>query len=150
MGHREGALRTFDSEPRAIVELSCVLHAPLHSHRNDEWAGNRKDDTGDTPDFLERVERAYLRAVLKRFNLGAPFFPYKVETDLSKRTDWLTTQYFDTTEEEQANFPWTTVSQDMSLRYLGKWDVGDDGSFTDEMFSQFYMAGSVPVALAQL
>lgn len=77
-----------------------------------------------------------------------PFNAYKVESSLSERTKWLTTQYFDTTEEKLEGFPWATVSQDMSLRYLGNWDVGDDGSFTDEMFSQFYMAGSDPVALA--
>ena len=86
----------------------------------------------------------------KRLNILLPPFPwerYKVKSDLSARTDWLTTQYFDTTEVEVEGFPWATVSQDMSLRYLGKWEVGDDGSFNDEMFSQFYMAGSDPAQL---
>ena len=34
--------------------------------------------------------------------------------------------HFDTREEEKENFPWAKVSQDMSLRYLGNWDL-DDG-----------------------
>ena len=83
--------------------------------------------------------------MLKSFGLGAPHWPnppYKVASELSARTEWLTTQYFDTTEVEQPDRPGEMVSQDMSLRYLGKWDVGDDGSFDDKMFSQFYMAGS--------
>ena len=60
--------------------------------------------------------------------------------------------YFDTTEEEVPDRPWATVSQDMSLRYLGKWEMGGlrGDKFDDDMFSQFYMAGSDPVALAQL
>ena len=104
--------------------------------------GEVVDQVGD--EFLQRVVRAWL----KSRGLGAPLFPYEVESDLSARTEWLTTQYFDTTEEEKPHFPWAPVSQDMSLRYLGSWDL-DDG-FTDEMFSQFYMAGSDTVALAQL
>ena len=101
---------------------------------------------------MDRVKRAYIRAVLKRFGLPLDEPPrderYHTESDLSARTEWLTTQYFDTTEEEVPDRPWATVSQDMSLRYLGKWELGGrhNDQFTDDMFSQFYMAGSDPVA----
>ena len=135
-----------DSEPRAACDSRArVLHAHLHSRRNDEWAGTRKDDTEG---FLDDIKRDYKRAVMRRFGLGKPVRPYKVETDLSARTEWLTTQYFDTTEEEVPDRPWATVSQDMSLRYLGKWELGGrhNDQFNDDMFSQFYMAGSDPVA----
>ena len=88
-------------------------------------------------EFLQRVVRAWL----KSRGLGAPLFPYEVESDLSARTEWLTTQYFDTTEEEVPDRPWATVSQDMSLRYLGKWEMGGlrGDKFDDDMFSQFYI-----------
>ena len=146
-------MRAESGEHASEPLVARVLHAHLHSHRNDKWAGEREDvdDTGDQPDLLDRVIADYVRAVKKRLNILLPPFPrYKVKSDLSARTEWLTTQYFDTTEEEVEGFPWATVSQDMSLRYLGKWEVGDDGSFNDEMFSQFYMAGSDPQAPAQL
>ena len=113
-------------------------HLSLPLCRNDKWAG--EIDREDVKELRQRILGAYARALKKQFGLGKPDHPYKCKTDLSARTEWLSTQYFEPEESVDASYPWANVSQDMSLRYLGKWDLED--GFTDEMFSQFYMAGS--------
>jgi len=57
VGQREGALRAESGEHASEPLVARVLHAHLHSHRNDKWAGEREDvdDTGDQPDLLDRV-----------------------------------------------------------------------------------------------
>ena len=98
---------------------------------NNEWAGTREEDHKT---LLQRLKKK----LLPDFSRKKPKHPYKCETDLNARTKWITTQYFDPIGELKPG-AWAEVSQDMSLRYLGKWDVQTHG-FTDEMFSQFYMA----------
>ena len=104
---------------------------------NNKWAGTREEDD-------KTVRERYWIAWQKEKDrtvawlLNKPEHPYKCETDLNERTEWITTQYFDPKGELNPG-AWAEVSQDMSLRYLGKWDVQTHG-FTDEMFSQFYMA----------
>jgi len=98
---------------------------------NNEWAGTREEDHKT---LLQRLKKK----LLPDFSRKKPKHPYECETDLNARTKWITTQYFDPIGELKPG-AWAEVSQDMSLRYLGKWDVQTHG-FTDEMFSQFYMA----------
>ena len=100
---------------------------------NNEWAGTREEDDHKT--LLQRLKK---KLHLPDFSRKKPKHPYECETDLNARTKWITTQYFDPIGELKPG-AWAEVSQDMSLRYLGKWDVQTHG-FTDEMFSQFYMA----------
>ena len=104
---------------------------------NNEWAGTREEDH-------KTLRQRYKIALQKKLHLpdilmNKPEHPYECETNLTARTEWITTQYFDPKGELNPG-AWAEASQDMSLRYLGKWDVQTLHGFTDEMFSQFYMA----------
>ena len=127
--------------PREVFIPGLPMEPKVQGIWNNKWAGTREEDVSQT--LRERYKIALLKNPKSnplRLGLSAhrPEHPYKCKTDLNERTEWITTQYFDPKGELNPG-AWAEVSQDMSLRHLGKWDVQTDG-FTDEMFSQFYMA----------